>query len=45
MVKSALRLSVMCDAWEQDSLEQGVYLALIVNLERLDSEFKLLFVF
>lgn len=45
VVKSAVCLDVTCDARVEDSLEQGVHLALIVNLERLDRQFELLFVF
>lgn len=45
MVESAVCLDVTCDARVEDSLEQGVHLALIVNLERLDCQFELLFVF
>ena len=45
VVESAVCLDVTCDARVQDSLEQGVHLALIVNLERLDCQFELLFVF
>lgn len=43
VVKPAIGLGVTCDARIEDSLKQGVHLALVVNLEGLDLHLKRLF--